>query len=185
MLHRFRAPSPGLVVATIAVFLLGAAGATAAAKINGKNIKKGTIQMSSLAKSVQTAIKATGPAGPAGAPGAQGPAGPAGAPAARYWAVVLAGGAVARSSGGVTANKETNNNTTVHYDVRFPVDVSQCSYQVTGGEADGINNNTNVFARVAAVAPKTGSPNTVVAMLYSFASDFDPVEDNFHIAVFC
>ena len=56
------------------MFLLGSiGGATAAAKINGKDIKKNSIPLSAISKDAVKALKgAQGPAGPAGPAGAAG-----------------------------------------------------------------------------------------------------------------
>lgn len=146
-----------LIVAV--VFLLGSiGGATAAVKINGKDIKKNSIPLKALTKDAVASLK--------GAKGPQGPAGPAGAPAAKYWAVVNDAGGLIRSSGGVTSNYTTNGNTNKQYQVRFPADITQCAYQVTTGDTDPIGASMAVDGFVPAVTRSTLDNNTIAITLW-------------------
>ncbi len=136
--------SPGILLAFLAVFILGtASAATAGSLINGKKIKKGSIPYSALSKDAKKQLAKSSKAGP------QGPAGPAGASAARYWAFVSEGGSVGRSSGGISSTYETNGGTNKLYVVTFPTDVSQCAYQVTTGDTTPIGNAMAVDGTVA------------------------------------
>jgi hypothetical protein len=194
MLRRIRRPSPALIVSIVAVVMAGGGGAYAATKINGKNIKKGTVPLSALSSSAKNALKGqTGPAGPAGAQGAQGPQGPqgpAGQSAAKYWAFILENGTVSRSSGGVTSNLSTNGGTNAQYHVSFPSDVRNCSYQVTASDPSTPGANEFVFPRIPAVARSPQGDNTVLVQLYIPDTNAGPnnwifVQDAFHLAVFC
>jgi len=147
------------VVVVAMVFLLGSiGGATAAVKINGKNIKKNSIPLSALSPDAVKSLQ--GKAGPAG------PAGPAGAPAAKYWAVVNDTGGLVRSSGGVTSQYITNGGTNKQYQVRFPADITQCAYQVTTGDTDPIGAAFAVDGFVPAVARSTIDNNTIAITLW-------------------
>jgi hypothetical protein len=196
MLGRFRRPSPALVMATIAVFLIGAGGATAASKlIDGKRLKKNSVQLKAISKSAQRALKGqtgpAGPAGPTGATGATGAAGAAGASAAKYWAFILENGTVSRSSGGVTSNLSTNGGTNAQYHVTFPADVRNCSYQVTASDPSTPGANEFVFPRVPSVARSPQGDATIVVQLFipnlssSTSDSWLFVQDAFQVAVFC
>ncbi len=148
-----------MVLGLLVVFLLGSVGgATAAVKINGKNIKKNSIPLSALSKDAVKELK--------GAQGPAGPAGPAGAAAAKYWAAVSDTGALIRSSGGITSNYTTNGGTNKLYTVRFPADITQCAYQVTTGDTDPINNTQAVDGFVPAVTRSAIDSNTVAITLW-------------------
>jgi hypothetical protein len=185
-----------LVLAFAATLLLGSVGgATAAAKINGKNIKPGSIPLSALSKDAQTKLKgAQGPAGPAGAPGAAGAAGAAGAPgasAAKYWAYVTETGSVGRSSGNITASYISNGGMNKLYTVRFPTDITQCGYSVTSGDTDPINQSMSIDALVPAVSRSAVDNNTLaVSQWLRNTQNGQYVVGNlgqgsFYIAVFC
>jgi hypothetical protein len=196
---RFRRPSPAMVVAMLAllVALGGTAGANPsaiAALISGTQIKDNSVttkdvkNKSLLAgdfKPGQLPRGAQGPQGPQGPAGANGANGAPGAPAAKYWAGIQSSGAIARQSGGVSSSLETNGGTTNHYIVHFPTDVSQCAYTATGGDMGTLNNVTNLFARVVVAARSSDSNNDVVVQVHAFSNDFNPITDDFFIAVFC
>ena len=172
------------VVVIAVVFLLGSiGGATAANKINGKDIKKNSIPLSALTKDAVKDLK--------GAQGPAGPAGPAGASAARYWAYITDTGSVGRSSGGITAAYNTNGGTNKLYTVRFPSDVTQCGYQVTTGDTDPINNTQAVDGFVPGVTRSAADGNTIAITLWQrntanggfFTSSMGT--GAFYVAVFC
>jgi hypothetical protein len=75
-------PSPGLVIAVVALIVALGGSAVASSLINGKRIKNGTISASKLTKAARAQLKGSvgppGPAGPAGARGLTGAAGPPG-----------------------------------------------------------------------------------------------------------
>lgn len=177
--------SPGILLAFLAVFILGtASAATAGSLINGKKIKKGSIPYSALSKDAKKQLAKSSKAGP------QGPAGPAGASAARYWAFVSEGGSVGRSSGGISSTYETNGGTNKLYVVTFPTDVSQCAYQVTTGDTTPIGNAMAVDGTVAGVTRSANSNNAIAVNLwmrntphnFSVAS---MTTGAFYVTVFC
>lgn len=176
--------SPATVVALFVMFLLGtAAAATAGSVINGKKIKKGSIPYTALSKDAKK--KLAGAVGPAGAQG------PAGAAAAKYWAYVTDTGSVGRSSGGVSAGYFTNGGLNKQYQVSFPVDVSQCGYQVTTGDTDPINQTMAADGFVPAVTRSATNNNTVAVTLWArnTANGVFNVanmgQGPFYISVFC
>lgn len=173
--------SPGMLLAFVAVFLIGtASAATAASVINGKKIKKGSIPYSAF--SADAKKKSKGNAGPAGAQG------PAGAAAAKYWAYVTDAGPVGRSSGGVSSIFSTNGGTNKQYRVTFPADISQCSYQVTSGDTTPVDASGAAFAYLPAVTRSNIDVNTVAVTLWNSAGGgayANQFQDSFHIAVFC
>jgi hypothetical protein len=127
-------------MSTIAVFLLGAGGATAAGKlIDGKNIRKGSIQATALSKGTKKAL--TGPAGPAGAagqPGAKGDKGDKGDPGAaatRLWGVVKGNGILVRNSGIKEVSHGEGAGAQGRYDIIFSQDITGCAIIASIGEA--------------------------------------------------
>ena len=119
LLRSFK-PSPGLVVASLALLLaLGGTGYAAQRLVLPRNsvttvqvkdhsllardFKSGQLPRGAAGPAGATGpagpAGATGPAGPAGATGATGPAGPAGA---SKWALVRPDGGIAAQSGGIT-----------------------------------------------------------------------------------
>lgn len=78
---KFRKPSPGVLVGTLALIVAMSGSAVGASLITSRQIKDGTIQVKDLSKKARAQLKGrAGPAGPAGTRGLAGPAGPAGAP---------------------------------------------------------------------------------------------------------
>jgi len=198
---RIRRPSPAMVVAMLAllVALGGTAGADpvgkVAALIKGNKIAANAIttkhvkNRSLLAgdfKAGQLPRGAAGPQGPGGAQGPQGPPGASGTSAAKYWAGVQSDASISRQSGGITVRLETNGNTTNHYLVKLPTDVTQCAYNATSGDMGTINNNQNILARVLAIARSADDNREIVVQVHSFAGgDFNPITDDFFVAIFC
>jgi hypothetical protein len=199
-LLRIRRPSPAMVVAMLAllVAMSSSAGADpigevsalirgksiAANAITSKHVKNRSLRGVDFARG-QLPRGPAGPAGPQGPAGGQGPPGPAGASAAKYWAGIQENASISRQSGGISANLETNGGTTNHYLVRFPTDVRNCAYNVTGGDMGTINNNQNIFARIGVAARSANDDNEIVVQVHSYASDFTPIQDDFFVAVFC
>ena len=194
---RIRRPSPAIVVAMLAllVAMSSSAGADPVGKVSalirGNKIAPNAITTRHVRNRSLRGVDFArgqlprGPAGPAGPAGGQGPPGPAGASAAKYWAGIQENASISRQSGGITANLETNGNTTNHYLVRFPADVRNCAYSVNGGDMGTINNNQNIVARVVVAARSGNDDNEIVVQVHSYASDFNPTTDDFFIAVFC
>lgn len=176
--------SPGMLLAFVAVFLIGtASAATAASVINGKKIKKGSIPYTAFSADAKKKSK-----GNAGAQGPAGTPGPAGAAAAKYWAYITDAGAVGRSSGGVSALFSTNGGTNKQYRVTFPTDISQCSYQVTSGDTTPVDASGAAFAYLPAVTRSNIDANTVAVTLWNSAGGgaySNQFQDSFHIAAFC
>jgi hypothetical protein len=135
---RLRRPSPALVIALVALFVVLGGTATAASLINGKRIKPGTITAKQIKKSTITSDRikngtltrsdlssatvnalrgATGPAGPAGPAGPQGAAGPQGP----------AGIVAAQSTQVTSVNLPANATTTV---ASLPVPAGKYAVQV-------------------------------------------------------
>jgi hypothetical protein len=108
-MHRHsRTPSPALVLALLAVFLLGGGVATGASKlIDGKNIKKGSIPYSALSKSAIKSLAAD-----------------------ELWAVVAADGSLVRHSGAASARLMD----TGRYEVAFSRSIAKCAVAASIGE---------------------------------------------------
>lgn len=159
MLAKKISVSPAMLLAFLAIFILGtASAATAGSLINGKKIKKGSIPYSALSKDAKKKL--------AGKTGPQGPAGPAGAAAARYWAYVTESGALGRSSGNITSLHTTNGGMGNQYQVQFPADVSQCGYSVTTGDTDPIGAGFAADGEVPAVTRSSVNPSTLAVSLW-------------------
>ena len=150
-----RRPSPGLVLAGIALFVALGGGAYAAVtlprnSVGTKQLKNGAVTLKKINKRARVALRgqqgAPGPLGAAGAQGPQGPQGPAGPPgtpapagalAPKYFAHIGydAGNPIIRSSNdaGISVAKPNNVLT-----VTFPTDVGSCVTQLTLNDS-GIN----------------------------------------------
>lgn len=178
--------SPGMLLVLVVVFVLGlASAATAGSLLNGSKIKKGTIPYSALSKDAKKQLAKSSKVGP------QGPQGAPGASAARYWAYITDAGSVGRSSGGVSALYTTNGNTNKQYQIKFPTDVSQCSYSVTTGDTDPIGASSAVDGYVPGVSRSSVDANTLAVTLWlrnttngSFVTS-SMGQSNFYIQVFC
>lgn len=179
--------TPGMLLAFMAVFILGtASAATAGSLINGKKIKKGSIPYSALSKDAKKKLAGkAGPQGPAGAPGA------AGAAAARSWAFIKEDGSLGRSSGGVSSSYVTNGGTNKQYQVKFPGDISQCAYQVTTGDTDPIGNAFAVDGAVAGVTRSSSDASTIAITLWARNTPQQTfvvgnmVQSAFYVTLFC
>jgi hypothetical protein len=186
MFAKRRLPSPALMLAFVAVFLVGGGTAVAGSVINGSKIKKKSIPLSALSPSAIKSLKGgVGPAGPAGAAGA---AGANGASAAKYWAFITDAGGVGRSSGGVNSSFSTNGGVNKQYRVSFPTDISQCSYQVTSGDTTPVGASEYAVGYLPAVTRSNIDVNTVAVTLWNSAGGGtygNQFQDSFHIAVFC
>jgi hypothetical protein len=166
--------SPGMLIALVAVFMIGSVSAsTAGSLLSGKKIKKGSIPYSALSSDAKKKLK--------GNIGPQGPQGPAGAGVTKYWALISETGTVLRSSGGVTANFGNNGGT-------FPADVSQCGYFGSTADPDQFNQATAIQPTDVGVARSTAGNNTLaVTVTYGDTSGPNSVffNDNFFIAAVC
>jgi hypothetical protein len=183
MLSRIRRPSPALVLAFIAVFLLGAGGATGASKlIDGKNLKKGSVSLSKLSKGAKRGI--TGPTGAQGIPGAKGEKGEkgdkgdAGTAATRLWGVVAVRDGLVRSSGVTRVVRYDGVESEGITDVEFSQDVSNCAVIASVGQSGNAPDRATGFIETRYTSPKivrveTRSPNDVLRFL------------PFNIAAFC
>jgi hypothetical protein len=194
------------VVATIALFMALGGGAYAAIKlpansVGTKQIKKKAVTPQKLSASTRALIKAAGPQGPqgetgppgpkgdTGAPGANGANGADGAPATNLWASVNGNnGSIVRASGALSAAKRS----TGMYIVQFNQDVSNCSYQATVGSGYSYWGNflpTPVGSAMAMPASVQNSGPTIpipdTVMVGTFDTSGTPVDDQFHLAVFC
>lgn len=176
MLSKKISVSPMTLIAVIAAFMIGSAGAaTAGSLINGKKIKAGSIPYSALSKDAKKKL--------AGKTGPQGPQGPAGT-VTKYWAIIGEGGDVVRSSGGISSVFSTNGGSNWQYRVTFPSDVSQCGYW-------GSTTDPNAFGQAEAVVPthvgvaRSTSSNNTLAVTVANAGGTSAFQDNFFIAVVC
>jgi hypothetical protein len=174
--------SPMTLIAVIAAFMIGSAGAaTAGSLINGKKIKAGSIPYSALSKDAKKKLK--------GNTGPQGPQGPAGT-VTKYWAMIAQNGSVIRSSGGVTSTWGDNGGTNPQYRVTFPADVSQCGYMGSTADPDAFGQADSVQPTDVAIGRSTFDNKTLaVTLTYGDYSNTNHLStffnDNFFIAVVC
>jgi hypothetical protein len=182
MSSRFRRPSPALVLATIAVFMLGAGGATAASKLNGKNIKKGSVPLSALSKGAKKGLTgATGATGAQGVPGiqgAKGDKGDPGTPATRLWGVVSAGGSLVRNSGVQSVSHGDGAADQGIYDLVFTQSVANCAVLTSIGQP-----GTAVGTIAGFISHRLNSDNSV--RVETADATNTPTNYPFHVAVFC
>ena len=75
------------------------------------------------------------------------------------WVVWNVDGSVVRSSGNVTVQKLAVDNG--RYKATFPIDVSQCGYNVNGGALPSVNDSGNFGPSMAMVAPDASDPKSV------------------------
>lgn len=169
--------SPGMLLAFVAVFLIGtASAATAASMINGKKIKRGSIPYSAF--SADAKKKSKGNAGPAGA---QGPAGP---PSPNHWALVNQDGSVARGSAGVSSTKLFNSGYW-QYRVTFPRDVSACSYAGATSDPGVIGANEYTQPTHVSISRSNTGGNVLAVNLWTVGSSPTSIEDSFSVALYC
>jgi hypothetical protein len=169
--------SPGMLLAFMAVFILGtASAATAGSLINGKKIKKGSIPYSALSKDAKK--KLASKAGP------QGPAGPAGAAAPTYWAQINQDGGISRSSAGVSSTHSFNSSLW-QYRVSFPRDVSSCAYAGSTADPGVIGSNEYTQPNMVSASRSNVGNNVVAVNVWSNGSTQTSIEDSFVLAVYC
>ena len=140
----FRQPSPAMIVALIALFVVLGGSAYAAVRLStnsvlSTHIKNGQVRGADLGRNVVDTSKVRDRslfardfrAGevPAGPPG---PRGPQGEPAARYFATVNGNGTLASGTAS-SARAADSFWGGGHYDVVFPADVSRCTGVLTAG----------------------------------------------------
>lgn len=183
MRKRLRRPSPALILAFIAVFLLGAGGATATSHIiNGKNIKKGSVRYSALNKKAKKKLRGrkgpAGPQGPVGPAGSQGPKGDPGTPATRLWGVVNAGGTLVRNSGISGVSKGDGAESQGVYDVTFSQNVDGCAILTSIGQTG------TAPAGIAGFISTRMLSSSVVRVETANVQN-NPTNYPFHIAAFC
>lgn len=193
-----RRPSPGTVIAVVALVLALGGTAVAAQRYlitNTKQISPAVLkQLSAMAaKQGGTGAPGTpgtqgpaGPQGPKGEAGARGPAGPPGPPGESIgsgageigWAVVTGEGSVARDSGpGISASR-VSGATAGSYTVTFPSDVSSCVYEGTIAGATGVPSPGYISVGAA--------PGEVTSVLVQTSGTDGVLADRgFHLTVLC
>jgi hypothetical protein len=192
-----RRPSAATIIALLALFF--ALGGSAVAARHYLITSTSQIKPTVL-KALRGTAGRVGPQGlqgPQGAQGAQGPAGaqgsagPAGAPATALWAVVNAGGSLARGSGVINVTLSTNGGTNPQYNVQFNRDITACAYIANAGSPGTVSNTTFIVPRDVTTARSVDDSRTVVVEVFntdqtaSQSNTYTPVEDDFHLAVFC
>ena len=166
-----RKPSAALVVASAALVMAGigtSVAATGYTITSSKQIKPGSISLSSLSKSARKALHGErGPAGPRGETGDDGEDGfdgddgDDGEDATKLWAQIKADGSINASSGNITAR---NAGTGLYY-VNFGEDITQCAATATQGSIPD-------FA--SAGHSTTGIPGPAFVVMSSAGADFAP-----------
>src|SRR5437763_5973461 len=190
--RRFR-PSPGLVVAAVALAVALSGTSYAAVQligngqlktvaVNSRVIKNHTVKGIDLA----TGVIRRGPVGPAGPPGSAGAPGPTGAtgpsgpsgPAGsitKLTAVVNTNGTLARSQG-TTSSTHLGTGT---YEIVFNQDVTQCTYVATLGNPGAL---TPPAGEIGA-ASRAGIPDGVFVETRDSAGA--AADRSFHLIVVC
>jgi hypothetical protein len=184
-----RMPSPGLVIACIALIVALTGTSYAAVKLAPRN-SVGTAALRNNAvisskvkdRSLLARDFARGqiPAGPAGAPGAagaagaRGPTGPAGPAGAGNWVIADPAGTIIHSAGIVAVSHAGVG----IYDVTFNRDVSGCAYVATPGANTA---GTTIFGRIADW--NRTATNTVVRVTTSTGAV--ATDSAFSAAAFC
>src|SRR5215470_17865456 len=167
-----------MIVACLALLVALGGTSVAAVKVLAPRNSVGSAQV--INKSLLPIDFKTPPKGPKGSPGIPGPKGDKGdkgdngASATALWAVVDAGGALARNKGVASATK-TGTGT---YAVTFSQDVTGCSYQATLGGPTNQNTNGEVSP-----AQRTGVAAAVDVTTYNSAGA--ATDKPFYLAVFC
>ena len=166
-----RKPSAALVVASAALVMAGigtSVAATGYTITSSKQIKPGSISLSSLSKSARKALHGQrGPAGPQGETGDDGEDGfdgddgTDGEDATKLWAQIKADGSINASSGSITA---LNAGTGLYY-VNFGQAITQCAAIATQGSIPD-------FA--SAGHSTTGIPGPAFVVMSSAGADFAP-----------
>ena len=166
-----RKPSAALVVASAALVMAGigtSVAATGYTITSSKQIKPGSISLSSLSKSARKALHGErGPAGPQGETGDDGEDGfdgddgTDGEDATKLWAQIKADGSINASSGNITA---LNAGTGLYY-VNFGQAITECAATATQGSIPD-------FA--SAGHSTTGIPGPAFVVMSSAGADFAP-----------
>ena len=170
--------SPRLLLVLVVVFVLGIISAAGAASvINGKNIKKGSIQYKALSSDAKKQLAKSSKVGP------QGPQGPAGAAAPNYWAMINQDGGVARSSAGVTSTHSLNSGYW-QYRVSFPRDISACGYSATTSDPGVIGANEYTTPTYVSASRSNSGANVVAVNVWNNGTPTS-IEDSFFLAVYC
>ena len=166
-----RKPSAALVVASAALVMAGigtSVAATGYTITSSKQIKPGSISLSSLSKSARKALHGErGPAGPQGETGDDGEDGfdgddgTDGEDATKLWAQIKADGSINASSDNITA---LNAGTGLYY-VNFGQAITQCAAIATQGSIPD-------FA--SAGHSTTGIPGPAFVVMSSAGADFAP-----------
>ncbi len=197
MKSSFRRPSPGTVIAVIALVFALSGSAIAAKRYlitNTKQISPAALKQLAKLAAAQGAQGATGapgkegaagPTGAAGAEGKEGAAGqegsigPPGQAGEMSWAVVEPHGAVERASEtNVTAQEVATGNTLVTFGNL--ADVTECAYEATIGLA---GQSATAFPGFATVVRSAAHENAV--FVETFNEKGVATELGFHLAVFC
>jgi hypothetical protein len=196
-----RKPSAALVVATAAL-VMAAIGTSVAASgytiTSSKQIKPGSVSLSSLSKSARTALRGErGPAGPQGedgfdgSDGEDGSDGQDGQDAAAIWAQVKADGSISDASPGVTA---ANPSTGVYY-VNLGSDVTHCAVVATqssipdfaspGHSTTGVPGSAFVVQNSAGATLATGFPSVSSVAVQTRRVTGAAVATSFTITALC
>jgi hypothetical protein len=197
-----RKPSAGLVVATAAL-VMATIGTSVAATgytiTTSKQIKPGSVSLSSLSKSARKALRGErGPAGPPGddgidgADGLDGSDGQDGQDAAAAWAQIKADGGISAAS--ATAITAANPSTGV-YDVDLGTDITHCAVVATQGSipdfanpghsTTGIPGPAFVVQNSAGADLAAGYPNVSSVAVQTRRVNGAAVATSFTIAAFC
>ena len=166
-----RKPSAALVVASAALVMAGigtSVAATGYTITSSKQIKPGSISLSSLSKDARKALRGQrGPVGPQGETGDDGEDGfdgddgTDGEDATKLWAQIKADGSINASSDNITAQ---NAGTGLYY-VNFGQTITECAATATQGSIPD-------FARAG--HSTTGIPGAAFVVMSSAGADFAP-----------
>jgi hypothetical protein len=151
--------------------------------VGTKQVINGSLQTNDLSKTARTALKGNrGPTGQAGAQGAQGPQGAMGAQgvpgapgqsATKLFVAMDADGTLTKNGGATLATKAG----TGVYRISFNTDITNCVYLGSAGQdAGGVSGDYNLF---------TSRTNTSTVNVAIFDGGNNPVDQPFHLAVFC
>ena len=194
--RKLRHPSPGLVVAIVAL-VLSLGGTAVAARhylvTNTKQISPAALKQLTDIAAHKAALQATGAPGAPGAKGSEGPPGPAivGPAGAKGpegdpwdgggWAVVNGDGTLARSNNpAVEAEQLGEEGEEGTYAVTFDRNVTSCAYEASIGLAGTENTANPGFVTVVRWSEQAES---VLVQTYNPAGVL--ADRGFHLAVFC
>jgi hypothetical protein len=196
-----RKPSAALVVASAALVMAGIGTSVAASGYtitSSKQIKPGSISLSSLSKDARKALRGQrGPAGPQGETGDDGEDGfdgddgDDGEDATNLWAQIKADGSINASSGGVTALSAG----TGLYHVNFGQDITQCAATATqasipdfasaGHSTTGVPGPAFVVMSSAGADLAAGFPTATSVTVQTRRTNGALASTSFVIALFC